>query len=385
MRFLRSGLALAFALLAAPAGAADYVPSRQHWERREPAAAGFDPRRLAEAVAYAQAHADVQPADMRQVLLDHYGPREPGYRVHGPTKPRVGAAGVVVRHGYIVAQWGDVARADMTFSVAKSYLSSVAGLALADGLIGSLDDRLADTVDDGSYASPHNAPITWRHMLTQTSDWQGTLWGIPDWADRPEGADRARWPQRTLYAPGTRFKYNDVRINALAYALLQVWRKPLPQVLKERVMDPIGASATWRWTGYDDSWVDLDGLRMQSVSGGGHFGGGMFVSALDHARYGLLFLRGGRWGERQVLPADWIPQVQRPSPAKDDYGLLWWLNTGRKAVPAAPGSAYWAAGFGGHYIYVDGAHDLVVVLRWDKDFPGTIARILGALQAAPER
>lgn len=385
MRFVASVLALILALPAASAGAAEYVPSRHHWEHRDPAAAGFDPQRLAAAVAYAQAHADLQPGDMRQALVDYFGAREPDYSVHGPTKPRVGAAGLIVRHGYIVAQWGDVARTDMTFSVAKSYLSTVAGLALADGLIGSLDDRLADYVDDGSYASPHNAPITWRHMLTQTSDWQGTLWGIPDWADRPEGADRAQWPRRALHAPGTHFKYNDVRINALAYALLQVWRKPLPQVLKERVMDPIGASNAWRWTGYADSWVELDGLRMQSVSGGGHFGGGMFISALDHARYGLLFLRRGRWGERQVLPAEWVAQAHAPSAAKDDYGLLWWLNTGRKAVPQAPESAYWAAGFGGHYIYIDEVHDLVVVLRWDNDFPGTIARILGALEAAPAR
>lgn len=387
MRFLHFGFALVVVLLAAPAVAADYVPSRHHWEQRAPVAEGFDPQRLAAAIDYAQAHADLQPGDMHQVLVDYFGAREPDYAVRGPVKARVGAAGLIVRHGYIVAQWGDVARTDMTFSVAKSYLSTVAGLALADGLIGSLDDRLADYVDDGSYASPHNAPITWRHMLTQTSDWQGTLWGIPDWADRPEGADRAQWPQRTLHAPGTHFKYNDVRINALAYALLQVWRKPLPQVLKERVMDPIGASNTWRWMGYDDSWVELDGLRMQSVSGGGHFGGGMFISALDHARYGLLFLRHGRWGDRQVLPAEWVAQVHRPSAVKDDYGLLWWLNTGRRAVPQAPESAYWAAGFGGHYIYIDEAHDLVVVLRWDKDFPGTIARVLAALEpaAAPGR
>ena len=78
-----------------------------------------------------------------------------------------------------------------------------------------------------------------------------------------------------LNEPGTFFKYNDVRVNLLAYSLLQVSRKPLPVVLKEKIMDPIGASTTWRWYGYDNSFVNIDGVMVQSVSGGGHFGGGL--------------------------------------------------------------------------------------------------------------
>ena len=72
-----------------------------------------------------------------------------------------------------------------------------------------------------------------------------------------------------------------MRINLLAYSLLQVLREPLPVVLRENIMDPIGASRTWRWHGYRNSWVELDGLRMQSVSGGGHFGGGLFINTYD--------------------------------------------------------------------------------------------------------
>ena len=98
-----------------------------------------------------------------------------------------------------------------------------------------------------------------------------------------------------MHEPGTFYEYNDVRVNLLALAALHVWRRPLPQVLRELVMDPIGASNTWRWNGYENSWVTIDGLRMQSVSGGGHWGGGMFISSRDHARFGLLFLRGGTW------------------------------------------------------------------------------------------
>ena len=100
---------------------------------------------------------------------------------------------------------------------------------------------------------------------------------------------------RTRNEPGSVYKYNDVRVNLLALAALHVWRRPLPQVLRELVMDPIGASNTWRWHGYENSWVNVDGVMVQSVSGGGHWGGGMFISARDQARFGLLTLRRGKW------------------------------------------------------------------------------------------
>src|SRR3546814_2845916 len=82
--------------------------------------------------------------------------------------------------------------------------------------------------------------------LPISSDWQGSLFDTPDWADRPEGATPADWPNRPLSAPGTRFKYNDVRVNLLAYALLHVFRQPLPKVLQQRIMGPIGASTSWQ-------------------------------------------------------------------------------------------------------------------------------------------
>lgn len=375
-RFVRAAL-FAIALFACGiASAADYVPPRHDWARRAPADAGFDPAALADAVAYARGEAEVTPSDLRPVLQEAFK-REPGYRILGPVIPRDRDSGLILRGGYIVASWGDIDRVDMTFSVAKSYLATVAGLAVDDGRIASVDERVATYVPGPWYEGAHNGAITWTHLLHQTSDWSGTLWDVADWADRPEGDDPSRRP---LHAPGTRHKYNDVRVNLLAFSLLQVMREPLPRVLKARVMDPIGASATWRWHGYENSWVELDGLRMQSVSGGGHFGGGMFISARDHARFGLLMQRDGVWGDRRLLSKEWIAAATRPSTAKNDYGYLWWLNTGRKAIPAAPESAYWAAGFGGHYIYVDRENDLVVVLRWIPDLPGVVTRVLGALR-----
>jgi len=376
----RARLSVLFTLLllaCVPALAGDYVPPRHDWARVAPAEAGFDAERLAAAIAWARENGEREPADLRDALLASFGEKEPGYRILGPVGKRGPANGIILRGGRIVAEWGDTARPEMTFSVAKSALSVVAGLAYDDGLLPDPDQRTGALVPGSWFEGAHNGAITWAHLLQQTSDWSGELWETHDWADRPEGDDPAKRP---LHAPGTRYKYNDVRVNLLALALLQVQREPLPQVFRRRVMDPIGASAGWRWHGYDNSWVTLDGLRMQSVSGGGHFGGGMFISTRDLARFGLLLERDGQWNDRRLLSSEWIRLSTTPSPVKPDYGYLWWLNTGRAAIPAAPKGAFWAAGFGGNHVYVDREHDLVIVTRWTPDLAGVVGRVLEALR-----
>ncbi|MEE4175251.1 MAG: serine hydrolase [Xanthomonadales bacterium] len=359
--------------------AEDYFPPRGDWARVDPETAGFNAARLAAAIDLAQERAVLEPRELSESILDTFGD-EPNFRILGPTGTREAAAGLIIRGGKIAAEWGDLERVEMTFSVVKSYLSTVAALAWADGLIGDVNDPVGKLVRGDWFASEHNRQITWHHLLNQTSDWSGTLWDVPDWADRPEGDDPAAWPNRVLNTPGTTWKYNDVRINLLAYGLLEVLREPLPVVLRERIMDPIGASPTWRWTGYENSWVELDGRRLQSVSGGGHFGGGLFINSYDHARFGLLFLRGGRWAGEQLVPEAWLDLAREPTPQRTDYGYLWWLNTGQERIPAAPASAYWAAGFGGNYIYIDEEHDLLVVLRWIPALEEVITAIMAALE-----
>ena len=165
--------------------------------------------------------------------------------------------------------------------------------------------------------------------------------------------------------PGSSYEYNDTRVNVLALALLNVWRKPLPQVLKEKIMDPIGASPTWRWTGYENSFVVLDGQIVQSVSGGSHWGGGMMLSAWDQARFGYLTLRNGNWKGKQLIPASWIAQSKTPTPVQPDYGFMnYYLNLQQKQIPAAPKSAFLHLGAGSNIIYVDPENDLLVVARW---------------------
>ena len=361
-------------VLPASVAQAQYYPRPNEWERRNPSQLGFDAAKLQAAVDFAQASESATKTDLES--LHAAIANEPFNSIIGPVKERGGVSGLVIRNGYIAAEWGDTRRVDMTFSATKSYLSTVAGLAFDAGLLKSTSDTVARDVAIEEFASsPHNARITWHQLLNQTSEWQGTLWEKPDWADRYN----RQQGRRPVQEPGTAWTYNDVRVNVAALALLHVWREPLPRVLKTRIMDAIGASHSWRWYGYDNSWVELDGLRMQSVSGGGHWGGGMQISAQDHARFGYLFLRGGKWNGRQLISEQWIRQATTPTDVRRDYGYMWWLNA-EKTHAAAPPSAFWAAGNGGNYIFVDTQHDLLIVLRWTRDFNGVIERIYAALR-----
>ena len=336
------------------------------WQLKKPEELKMNKALLDSAVATALKSENKVERDLRIANLKSYS-REPGYKIIGAMKERGGPAGLVIKNGYIVAQWGDVSRVDMTFSVTKSYLSTIAGLAIDQALIKNVTDKVSQYVWDDTFEGAHNAKVNWEHLLTQSSDWSGSLFGLDDWADRPpkEGSI-ADWKNRKFFEPGTNYEYNDVRVNLLSYSLLQVWRKPLPVVLKEKIMDPIGASTTWRWFGYDNSFVNVDGLMMQSVSGGGHHGGGIFINTLDHARFGLLFLRNGKWKNQQLLSEKWINAIQQPSATNKNYGYLWWLNTDQQWKAVSP-KVYYASGYGGNYIIVDKEHDLVVVARWMDD------------------
>ena len=378
-----------------------YYPGAQ-WLHKTPAEVGISAARLKDAIDFAIAAETKAPRDLK---LNHYQTfgREPfGYAI-GPIKDRGEPTGIIVYKGYVVAEWGEPFRVDMAHSVTKSFLSSVIGVAVDRGMIRSIDDTVrpyvppilvyspapaankSDALGTSDFVylfdTPHNRTITWDHLLRQTSDWEGTLWGKPDWADRP-GDKPAEWTTRPRDKPGTAYKYNDTRVNVLALAALNVWRRPLPQVLKETVMDPIGASSTWRWYGYENSWIVLDGTLVQSTSGGGHWGGGMFIHAYDMARFGYLTLREGRWNDRQILSRQWVAWAKTPTAAQPTYGFMnWFLNTDRKLLPSAPASAFAHIGNGTNVIYVDPDHDLVAVVRWidNKSTDEFVKRLLAAV------
>ena len=370
---------------------ATYFPPRGEWQRKKPSEVGMSAERLEAAVQFAKKNETPDNRDLGPWIDKTFG-HEPLYERIGPAEPRGPMSGLVIRKGAIVAEWGALDRPEMTFSVTKTYLSTVVGLAFDEKLIADFHAPMMHRLGPGPYwSSPHTKLISWDHLLRQTSDWRGTLFERPAWTDRPpRNATLDEMKSVPLRRPGEAWEYNDVRVNLLALAALQVWREPLPRVLKNKVMDPIGASTTWRWHGYRNSWVEIDGLKMQSVSGGGHWGGGMFVSTLDQARFGYLFLRDGKWRDRQIVSKEWLKLARTPTKSNPGYGHMnWFLNTERKGrngetsrpMPFAPADAVTFRGAGTNIVYVDRENDLLVVVRWigRRAVNGFLQRVVAAL------
>ncbi|MCC5981544.1 MAG: serine hydrolase [Oceanicaulis sp.] len=376
------------------AGAQSYFPpaGAEHWERVSPQEAGFDPQALQEAIDFAVERetrneaplGDVVAARELTIMVPLQWAAEPYSDPIGPLADRGDPSGVIVRGGRIVAEWGEPERVDMAFSVTKSFLSHVVGLAIEDGLIGDVHMPVSAQVRDERFHTAHNAPVTWDQLLRQTSGWWGELWGKLAWADRP-GTN----PHDALVAgppvPGSAYEYNDVRVNALALAATHLFARELPDVLRERIMDPIGASDGWVWHGYHNSYAEVDGERLLSVSGGGHWGGGMFIDAYDMARFGLLGLHRGEWDGERLLSDAFFGAALAPGEHNAGYGYMnFFLNAPdtRMYSEALPGNAYFHLGAGTNLVFVSPNHDLVAVVRWIEGaaMRGFLERLIAAIE-----
>jgi CubicO group peptidase (beta-lactamase class C family) len=381
---------------------AHYFPGKE-WIHKKPEEVGMDAAKIKEAIDFAIAHETNSPRSLEQNHYQTFG-KEPFGDAIGPMKDRGAPTGIIIKNGYVIAEWGEPLRPDMTHSVTKSFLSAAVGLAYDRGLIRNINDtvytymapiHLYSPIDSRNkadrfgnpelfdlFSTPHNRTITWNDLLRQTSDWEGTLWGKPDWADRPS-TNPAEWLTRKRSAPGTSYEYNDTRVNALALATLNVWRKPLPELLKENIMDEINASSTWRWYGYDNSWIVMDGNIVQSVSGGGHWGGGMIINAYDMARFGYLTLRNGKWNDKQLISEQWLKWSTTPTPVQIGYGFMnYFLNTDKNYLPSAPATAFTHIGNGTNMIYVDRENDIIAVVRWidNSSLDGFISALLKSIK-----
>jgi CubicO group peptidase (beta-lactamase class C family) len=330
----------------------------------------------------------MQPPDFQYVVqfaIDHETPwdREvdgvwgvhpedppPWNRLLGPVHGRGPVSGIITRDGRPLTSWGEPDRADLTFSIAKTYLALLAGVAYDRGLLPDVDEPVHVRVPGIGFENERNASVTWAHLLQQTSEWQGVCFGLPDRADhyrhvtfgsKPDGK---KGDLRPLQAPGTYWEYNDVRINQFSLALLYLFGRPLPEIFREAIMEPLGASENWQWVGYDNAWVEVGGRRVQSVPGGTHWGGGLSISARDQIKLAQLFLDDGRVSDRQVVSSEWLQRMLTPCTIAPFYGYLVWLNHERSVFPSVPASSYFAFGAGGSFTWIEPERRLAVVVRW---------------------
>jgi CubicO group peptidase (beta-lactamase class C family) len=318
----------------------------------------------------------------------HHEDPPPWNRLLGPVHDRGPVSGTIVLDGKTLVSWGEPDRADVTFSIAKTYLALLAGVARDRGLIADVDEPVSAKISGIGFDRGSNAQVTWQHLLQQTSEWEGECFGVPDQVERYrflsfQGGSAAgrKGDPRPLQAPGTYWEYNDVRINALSLALLHLFGRALPEVFRETIMQPIGASGGWHWDGYDNSWIELNGRKVQSVPGGTHWGGGMSIGSLDQARIGQLFLDNGKANGRQVVSTEWIERMRAPCGIAPFYGYLTWLNHAQRIFPSVPASSYFGIGAGSSFTWMEPQRRMVLVVRWIDAVhaDGFFGRVLRAL------
>ncbi len=277
---------------------------------------------------------------------------------------------LVVRHGKLVVEeyfhGNNADSLNDVRSVTKSVVSTLVGVALAEGFIGSLDETLGDYLHPNvAFLDSARQSISIRHLLTMTSGFQwDESGGFGSYIKWLYSDDHIRYllDQPLVDKPGTRFTYNSAAVHLLGVLLQEAARMPLPEFADTYLFRKIGITRS-HW----------DPLTRGYVNGGA----GIDLRPRDLARLGQLCLQNGSSGGRQILPADWVSQATAPrfdwrsayGPLRQyTYGYLWWLEEGQ-AEPA-----YLAWGFGGQFIYVVPALDLVVV---------TTTRWQGLMDAAP--
>lgn len=234
-------------------------------------------------------------------------------------------------------------------SASKSVLSALAGLAVEEGVL-QLDQPIADVLPEvAGLDDPRKQAITVRHLLTMTSGLESTSFGnYGSWVASRNWV-RAALARPLEAEPGTRFSYSTGGTHLLSATLARAAGKSTYDFAREHLFAPLGIRHS--------AWArDRQGIHV----------GGNNLSLLprDMLKFGQLYLNRGRWSGRQLLPWQWVDKSTRPGLAGPrgrgriygGYGYLWWLRGPRER------GAYIASGYGGQYIYVSPAEDLVVVV-----------------------
>jgi CubicO group peptidase (beta-lactamase class C family) len=333
LRLFTAAVLLAFALSAParaeqPSGIVEHYPGAA-FETTTPEAAGWSAEKLAEAKSWSQ---QIAPS----------------------------AAVMIVQHGLVVAQWGDVAIKSNLHSIRKSLLSALIGIAVDEHKIdlGATMESLG--IDDNAPSlTPTEKTATVGDLLKARSGiYHAALY-------ETLGAGRRR-PARGSHPPGTFWYYNNWDFNTLGTIYERATGDWIFTALQGRIARPIGMQ----------DYQPSDGEYFKGKASE-HPAYPIRMSARDLARFALLYLHDGRWNGRQIIPSAWVRESTRSySDAFPDegrgygYGYLWWIgfpdNNGAPMVKVPPGT-FAAMGAEGQYAFVIPAYDLVIVHRINSD------------------
>lgn len=259
---------------------------------------------------------------------------------------------LVVRNDALVFEryynGSDASHSNNIHSASKSILSALLGIALADGAIASLDAPLADYLPEYIETGSDKAAITLRHVVTMSG---GLEWTEDDTESSViESSDDwvgAILEQPLTGTPGVDFNYSSGMSHVLSAVLTRATETSTCSYAHEKLLAPLGIAA--------EHW----GRDPNGVFSGGY---NLYMTPRELARFGLLFLRDGEWEGNQLVPSSWVQESIQPQlPAEDgyDYGYFWWLLSG------SPQDVAIAWGFGGQFVYLVPALDLMVVMTAD--------------------
>jgi CubicO group peptidase (beta-lactamase class C family) len=276
-------------------------------------------------------------------------------RIHDTVEEMGSTSAMIVQHGVVVAAWGDVAHRSNLHSCRKSLLNSLIGIAVAEGKI-NLDDTLEKLgIDDKKPSlTPAEKQATVRELLEARS-------GVYHPAAYETTGMKELRPPRGSHAPGTFWYYNNWDFNTLGYIYEQATGTKIFEAFYDKIAQPIGMQDFRPRNGH--YLTDADS----------RFPAYLFdLSARDFARFALLYLHGGRWGNTQVVPEDWVKATTHPysDASSGGYGYLWWTGDSASGAPQAtpfPPGSFWAEGHLGQYAVVVPSLDLIVVNRVDGE------------------
>jgi CubicO group peptidase (beta-lactamase class C family) len=279
---------------------------------------------------------------------------------------------VVVHGDRLVSEryFGDTTRESLltSFSVAKSFVSTLVGIAIDQGLIGSIEDPVTDYLPELAARDPDFREITLRHLLTMSSGIRYREGGFPSLGDDTytyygvDLRDIALSRTRIEQPPGLAWHYNDYNTLLLGLVLERTIGTSVSDFMATRLWQPLGAEADATWS--------LDSER----SGFEKMESGLNARAVDYARFGLLFLHNGQWDGRRIVSEDWVRAATSAENTADPayysgYRYFWWMDVQR------PGRFY-AMGKYGQYIYVAPDADAVIVRlgsSWGVENPTWLA------------
>ncbi len=257
-----------------------------------------------------------------------------------------------------------------SLSAAKSFASTLVGIALEEGYISSLDDPITAYIPELTERDRRFEQITLRHLITMSSG----LRFVRDEAN-PFSDDFITYASPDLRvatldsqiaaAPGQQFHYNDYNPLLLGMALERATGMPVSEYLETRLWAPMGAEG-------DGSW-DLD----SESSGFEKMAVGLNGRAIDLVKLGWLFLNRGATSDKQVVPATWVEEATRVDTTSDPaghYQYYWWVDEAHQA--------YYAEGNFCQYIYVYPAADLVMLRTGSDCGGGWYSDMLGDMAAA---